>query len=299
MVAVHPLAETKIGAEIAVAPEPVKVCVRLLDGTKLTAFADVETNDQFLVLRFSSPGIRLRRRILWEDIAEATWNEKQLSTEEFRAELKSLTLDAGLDPLLHLDTLAPPLVAGGAVKAGGLPTLTDRQRVADKRQTAIESSRIQSLEVHAEVANWDRDAAIDGVMLHVRPLNHSGVVVPVGGHLNVKLFGQAFLQAGGIRDNRRFEAFPSLGEWTQRVRKQDFGADGAVYRFRFRRTHPEIHTALSSFGLTHTRLSVPGQGVFEASDAMTQVRPFSVYRNWHQQLTGNRFLPAEHVHPRN
>ena len=299
MVTLPALVKTTVGSEIPVTPEPVKVCVRLLDDTALNAFADVETNDQFLVLRFSSPGICLRRRVPWEDIAEATLHEKKLSVTEFRKTLESMTLDTGLDPLLHPGNTAPAVTSRSAVKADGLMTLTDRQRIANKNPTDPRSHQVQSLQIHAEVANWDRDAAIDGIRLLVQPLHHSGAVMPVDGHLNVKLFGQAFLKTSGIRDSRTFDAFPTLGQWTQRVRKQDFGANGAVYQFRFHRTHPEVQTSLSAFGLTHARLSVSGQGTVDASDAMTQIRPFSVYRDWHQQLTGNRFVPAEQTHPRN
>lgn len=276
------------------AMEPLNVQVTLLDGSELTAVADAETSNEFLVLRFTAPGILLRRHIAWDQVSAAVFDGRSLTAAELRDTFRNQAPDAGIDPLTQLLTRTPPpqreTEAERVVTISSVPV--DAAAVDDA------GGRVRSLEVMAETANWDRDASIDGIRLYVRPLNAAGDVVPVAGQLNVKLFGQAFLQAGGIRSPRRFDAFPGLGEWTQRLRTQDFSTEGAVYQFEFRRTNPEFLRNIGSFGLTHARLLVPGQGVFEASDAMTRVRPFSVYREWHQQATGRRFLPAEHILPR-
>lgn len=152
-----------------------------------------------------------------------------------------------------------------------------------------------SLAITATAANWDGDVAIDGIQVLVRPLNAFREVVPVNGFITLKLFGQKFLPVGSVRDNRRKDVFPTPENWSRRMRKQDFGYQGAVYQFQYRRTNPEFVHHLSSIGLTHASLSVPGQGVFRASDGMTGIRDFSPYRDQHEQLTGQRFLPGENV----
>ena len=284
----HPLMHIACADESSSPATPVEISVTLRDGTVLTAAADAETSDQFLVLRLTSPGILLRRCVPWTQVAEAVLDSARLNAEELKKELKRRSLDSGADPLESFAVPASPVATRSAETGPATAHFGSTSKTAH-------DLRIQSLDVSAEVANWDRDAAIDGIRIFIRPRNAAGDVVPVSGQINIKLFGQAFMQVGGIRDNRRFDAFPALSEWTQRVCKQDFEIDGAIYQLAFRRTNPEFNRELGSLGLTHVRLSVAGEGVFAASDAMTQVRPFSVYRDWHQQLTGHRFLPAEHA----
>lgn len=274
--------------------DPISVTVTLSDGTQLSATPDAETDDEFLVLRYSSPGILLKRSVLWENIAAAAINEQELSADALKEKLSELTLDEGISPLA---SFAKWDLDDDSATTDQVVTISRSPQSANTGHTVARPTQIESLEVFAATANWDRDAAVDGIVMLVRPLNSIGQVVPVTGHLTVDLFGDASLKPGGNRGDRLSEAFPSIGKWSQRVSKKDFLNDGATYRFPFRRTNPEFNHELQMFGLTHARLFVAGQGSFEASDAMTQIQPFSPYRESLQQRTGKRFLPAEHVTP--
>ena len=188
---------------------------------------------------------------------------------------------------------APRLSEAERIIGAAVPTaasVTGRAVRTDANQ-----HRVTSLEISATAANWDGDVAIDGIQVLVRPLNAVGEVVPVNGFVTLRLFGQRFLPVGSVRGNRQKDVFPTLENWSTKVRKQDFGYQGAVYQFKYRRTNPEFVHNLFSIGLTHASLSVAGQGVFRASDGMTEIRDFSPCRDQHEQLTGQRFLPGENV----
>jgi hypothetical protein len=141
--------------------------------------------------------------------------------------------------------------------------------------------------IDAYVANWDQDVEVDGLVVHVFPLDCDGLVTPVDGTLNVTLVGQ---QLGAVRDR---EPFPHLGQWTRAVCLEDFGPAGAVYRLPFQAVHPEFDLRVSSGALAHARLIVPGSGTFEDSQATLRIRPYSAFRDHLQQRRGTRFLPVE------
>ena len=290
------VATTSVRAdELCKSYEPITATVTLVDDSTVRAVVDAETDDQFLAIRSSAPGIFIRRFIPWHHIAAADIGEQVLTSDALKKYLKNSKLDGGdqtLADLSHSLTMTSDVRADHLVgathptvaAAAGLPMLSDPIR-----------TRVTSLEFSATAANWDRDAAFDGVRVLVRPLNAVGEVVPADGYITLRLFGQKFLPAGSVRHNRQVDVFPTLENWTRKVRNQDFGLQGAVYQFAYRRTNPLFVDNLSSIGLTHASLSVPGQGVFRASDDMTVIRDFSPFRNQHEQLTGQRFLPVENV----
>ena len=78
----------------------------------------------------------------------------------------------------------------------------------------------------------------------------------------------------------------------------DFDPSGAVYRLAFQAVHPDFQFDLDPHGLVHARLSVPGDGAFEASQALVRIRAYSSVRDHVQQTTGSRFLPVERVESR-
>jgi hypothetical protein len=84
-----------------------------------------------------------------------------------------------------------------------------------------------------------------------------------------------------------------LGHWERPVDPGDFGPGGAVYRLPFQEVHPELDTSMAPRGAVHARLSVPGQGTFEATSSMVRIRPYSAIRDALQRETGFRFFPQE------
>jgi hypothetical protein len=125
----------------------------------------------------------------------------------------------------------------------------------------------------------------------VQPRDAAGELLPVSGTLVAELFGE---RSGVVRHP---QPFVSLGQWTRTLRPGDFGPRGAMLRLEFQNVHPEFVAELLPRGALHVRLSVPGQGTFEASDAMLRIRPYSSVRDRMQLYTGRRFFPGENVGP--
>ena len=159
------------------------------------------------------------------------------------------------------------------------------------------NTRVVSLEVIAEVANWDGDVEPDGLRVFVRPVNAFGQQVPVRGQVSFKLMGQR--PPWRNREYlRRKERFVQLGQWSRRIKPDDFCPQGCVYQLDFRNFHPDRRVDVAYEALLHVRLSVPSVGAFEASTPPIFLRPYSWLRDDLQHFTGRRYFPAEHASPR-
>ena len=109
--------------------------------------------------------------------------------------------------------------------------------------------------------------------------------MPVQGTVEVELIGQGRgPDAGG--------EFATLGHWVESVWPEDFGYR-ARCRLPFQAVQPEFDFRWAAKGVVHVRLSVPGEGVFEATAAMTRIRPASQVRDNYQESSGRRFFPNE------
>ncbi len=74
-----------------------------------------------------------------------------------------------------------------------------------------------------------------------------------------------------------------------------FGPAGAIIKLPFQAPQPDFDLRLGPYGLVHARLSLPGNGSFEASQGMLRIRPYSAVRDQQQQLNGERFFDVESV----
>ena len=148
---------------------------------------------------------------------------------------------------------------------------------------------MRSLAIDASVGRWTDTAEADGLILVVYPLDAQGRIVPVQGTLEVDLTG---LRTSVTPPP---QPFFQLGWWTRTVRPADFAADGAKCQLPFQAMHPEFDVKLAPHGALHVRLSVPGQGTFDATQTAVRIRPASPFRDDLQRATGQRFLPQERV----
>jgi hypothetical protein len=125
------------------------------------------------------------------------------------------------------------------------------------------------------------------LLVSITPRDANGEPAAVDGILEMSLEGQRFvpLVAG--------DQFPELARWTQAVAADDFVDGVAEYRLPFQALHPDINVDLGSLGVVHARLSVPGNGVFDATTGATPIRQFNAVRDRLQQQLGQRFLPTE------
>ena len=79
----------------------------------------------------------------------------------------------------------------------------------------------------------------------------------------------------------------------QQVRNILAAQRNAPFSYPFAGVHPEFDREIDPFGVVHVRMTIAGQGVFEASSAMVRLRPYSGPRDHQQQLRGRRFFYQE------
>jgi hypothetical protein len=141
--------------------------------------------------------------------------------------------------------------------------------------------------IDAALGGWSDTVEADGLVVYVQPLDATGRRVAVHGTLEVDLTGWRT----GITAPNQYSF--NLGRWTEPVRPADFGPRGAVYRLPFQAVDPQHDLTVASKGVVHARLSVPGQGTFDATQTDVRIRPFSACRDAIQTTTGQRYLPQE------
>jgi hypothetical protein len=130
---------------------------------------------------------------------------------------------------------------------------------------------VQSIWADARLANWDADAAFDGLLLRVVPLDCFGAPVPVTGTVEAQLWDDRARQPR------------SLGRWVCAVafahlpfaRPHDPRWPPFVHRLPFQADDPQMDGTISRLGTLRVVLTVPGQGVFEYQVRDVALRPFS------------------------
>lgn len=260
------------GGEAADAAAPT-VEVELASGRSFRAAVDPRTDDGQLWLRFGSGDLTILRPIAWSSIAAVRHGDQVHTAAEFRAlaeELKQQTPRAVFRPRPVVEQVAVP--GGQEFAPAPLP---------------MPPPIVRQLHVDAYVANWDQDAEVDGVVVHLFAACDDGSLIPAAGTLEATLIGRRANPAG------EGEPFPQLGRWTVQVQPQDFGPAGAVYRLPFQAVHPDFDFRVGAQGLLNARLIVPGSGTFDASVATLRIRPYSGMRDRLQQQTGQRFFSIE------
>lgn len=230
------------------------VVVWLEDGRMLAGEVDPRTDDERLWLRSTAPTFVVATSAAWEHVKAVTANGTRLSVDAFAKrvdQLRPRPADA--------NALPPPAREADANVATA---------VTRPIQQPNSATRVASLDVEARVANWDQDAATDGVEIRVYPRNTFGEVVPGSGQITATLIARNPLPAHDP------DAFPQLGRWSLQANLNDFGPNGAVYRLPFRGEHPDAEISLEPFGLVEVSFYVFGQGRF-TSDATVYLRQFN------------------------
>jgi len=247
------------------------ISVEVVSGRIFTGEVDGQTDDQRLWMRFGSDSIVLLRPIQWDRVVAARAGGLELSGKQFRDMVVGLQKKLG-KPVPE--------------ETGELVIIGDAEDNVSSSRT-VPPGRVHSLAIEATIANWDSDVEVDGLLLHVYPLDADGRVVELSGTLQVDLVGR---DIGAIE---RGQPFGRLGRWSKRVRPGDFGSRGAVYRLPFQSVHPQFDTRISPHGAVYARLAVAGQGVFETTESDVRVRPASAVRDDLQLSTGRRFFQHE------
>ena len=297
------------------------------DGRVLTAEVDQRTDEHRLWLRFSRPLITLASSTRWQKVVQASYNEKIYRADEFRTLALSLRDKApsrsrveelstpGGNAVMDLEAGKTVAESGSRSREtsglhqerpnsheSGYKNPSRRYPAGQTNQSQVvlrrppndrfpapspSPPRVQSLMLNVELANWDSDVEVDGLLLHIYPLNRDWVPVAIDGTLQIEVIGQKFAR------RRQPTRFFELARTSHRVRKQDFGPTHvATYRIPFRTVHPEFQLDVGTYGLVHARLGIPGQGSFEAS-VQTRLRTFDPVRDQLQLERGKRFFASE------
>jgi len=264
-----------------------QLTVSVASGRVFNGEVDPQTDRDLLWLRVGDGPIVIRRPIDWERVVRIRQGEKELSPDELRA-LAHASKDATNAALLP----APPVPAEDWTTARTWLTAPSTAPAGDRTNPSggaaqIGSPQASSLQIDAELGHWTAGVDPSGIVVCIHPTTADGALLPIDGTLAVDLIGQTPASQG------QGDGLSTLGRWTQAVRVADFGPLGAVYQFPFQAVHPDFDLELRAHGLVHARLSVPGQGTFEASQAMVRLRPYSAVRDRLQQNTGSRFAPIE------
>jgi hypothetical protein len=270
----------RAGVELALGQDSQQadtISVRVASGRVFVGQLDARTDAGQLWLRSGHDSLVLLRPIQWDRVVQVSVADQDLSGEEFRQIVRTVK---PADPASETRVAGPKEIT----ITGGHESDVAPEAV---RAEPPELPRVRSLAIDAAVANWDADVEVDGLVVHVYPLDEGGRLIPARGTLQFDLTGQ---REGEFR---HWQAFSPLGQWTEQARAEDYGPQGVVYRLPFRGIHPEFDLAVAPHAALHARLSVPGLGTFETTESMLRIRPYSAVRDRLQLSTGSRFFPQE------
>lgn len=244
--------------------------VHLANGRIHSGFLAWETDHTGLRLETLYGEGRIVRRIDWEqvarvEIAGSTCTGAQLRQAWMR---------------LHADAPPSPQRPG---RSYGITGPTPDPRAAEP--SAAQRNPVACLTIDASLGRWNANVESTGLLVRLMPLDASGQLTPVDGTLMVELV------AGPA------EPYSRIGYWQQAIRAGDFDSRGAECRLNFQAVHPEFAYLPVEHAAVHVRLTVPGQGTFEATQDGVCLRPhFTPVRDFleiTQPGRAPRFLPDE------
>lgn len=256
-----------LGPVVAVA-EPVEVS--LASGRVFVGQVDARTDAERLWLRFEEGQSHMLRSVDWDAVLDVRQGEQALDPEAVQALATEFERSTAEDNRAY--------TSGASDSASGVNSRNEHA-----------SPEVRWLIAGASCGKWSPNVGVNGMLVEVAPRSYAGEVVPVQGTLEVELY--AYRQRGiqRVRHPQR------LGRWVVQLSPEDFGAYGAVVPLPFQAFNPLRDQTIEPQGLVHTRLSIPGQGTFEASATDVELRPYSAFRDRLDTGTSRRYLPTERV----
>ena len=208
--------------------------VTLKSGRTLTAPVDSRTDNEKLWLRFEGRGALLLRPIQWNAVTAATYLGEPVSLEQ----LKQLAQDIETEKTL-VDRFT-----NHAPEHQPLSTTA--------RKVLFSPPRITSLDFSARTGNWDADAADDGLIVQLAPLDANGRLAPASVRVEV------ILEASRPDPPYRENDFQRAQTWSVSVTGEELAA-GTPIKLPF----SPNHRRWGAVGRVTVRALAPGQGVFE------------------------------------
>jgi hypothetical protein len=254
--------------------------VWLSSGRQVSGAIDPASSQEHLILRTEKSGITIRRSVTWQAIERMLIDGQPEAVTAWRR---------------SLPPTSPPAMRALKIDLRG--KAAEPVKAPPTAPLPPPPSPATSLSFYASIANWDADVETDGLMVELSPVNAQGAMTPVSGTVEVALWATQRRPALDLAPRSGGSTIELVERWTRAVSVADFGTSGAVLKLPFGAVHPEIDAAwpASTYGLVHVKLSVPGQGVFEASRDGITIRPFSPIRDRLELKGENRFLPTERV----
>lgn len=246
------------------------VTATLTSGRTLHAEVDPQTDLQTLWLRWVRQGMVIQQPVSWDRVLAVSVGRQRMTVAEF---VRSLSLEPPRPDALSEPDEGREIVLGSWSRrdAGAIasPSATPVPRTATASQ---QPGRVQSLAIDAGLSHWNSTAEVDGLVIEVSPLDATGAVTPVRGTLEVELTG---CESTHVRPGR---LPPVIGRWVHQVEANHFASRGAGYRLAFQQVRPNADPSLSPWGTVRARLSVPSQGVFDAT-ATVRIRQATAIRD--------------------
>lgn len=246
-----------------------EVTVTLDSGRSLWGEVDSRSDEEQLWLRRTEGNVILTTAIRWDSIGSASVGENIVDSEELVRVLRAQATEEPEAFLTEFETLQ------GSIHF-------------EKPVMAL-SSRVVSIEADAVLSNLDRTVEADGLVLALSAVDDTGRFVPVRGSLTARLIVERNdFHSGQV-------TFEEFGRWTAPVSMPDFLEGVAEFTLRFRRLSPEFDWQLCTAALVNIRLSIYGEGNFEASVPVA-IHQFNPIRDELRNQQGFRFFRNELTH---
>jgi hypothetical protein len=239
----------------AEAQQPPETVVLLADGRALTGHLDAQTDAQTLWIRQSEGGVVLRSGFDWSRVAAVLQDGQSQDKQDVlraTAQLNTLTSEEAL-PAAEPFAAFPPEAPH---ELSGIPSPPPFAGPA-------------SLQIgQVGFANWNRDAAIDGLEASLCIVDDFGQCVPVPGQLEITLTGTRQDVFGGVHIRRQRPLFVEIGRWSIPLRGPAPLGDEIWLRLPFTRIGP-FDPTIADRAILHMRFNIPGSGTFEATRIIT------------------------------
>lgn len=241
--------------------------VQTVNGRLLHGTMDVRTDDGMLWIRRTEGNIILTTSVKWSEIESAELAGEAITAEKLAEQRKELATAA---PVTFLTEFEQPVVQS-----------TPKPAIHFQSKASI-----TNIEIEATLANLDRTVESDGLLVALAALDEFRQAHAVRGSLSARLVVERLDNHTGA------VSFEEFGRWTRQVSAHDFHEGVAEFPLRFRRYSPEFDWELCTAALLNVRLSVHGQGNFEASIPIA-IHEFNPIRDEMRNWRGSRFFRDE------
>lgn len=241
-------------------PDGRSITVHLASGRAFTGQFDPRTDAAKVWLRCKEGSAEVIRPIRWGRVLQAIVVGRQVSGEQLQKLVAEIPreIPAKDENIPGRTTIVMKGAAAAAdARSTSGPTTSEK----------LQPQPVRSLAIEALAANWDTDAEVDGLLVRIYALDDAARPVPVCGTVRLELSARPS-NATPYRPNSYL-----LEQWTRRIRPEDLGHRGIVIRLPYQRLQAEFNPALSLYGTLYARLSIPGQGTFEAEARSVRLLP--------------------------